>query len=321
MTVYAFDFDGTLTSKDTFVEFILFVKGKQSTYLGFLLFLPILVLMKIRLFPNWKAKQMVFSWFFKGMEIDEFNHFCTSFAHSRQDILRQQGFDLIAEALAKNDNVIIITASIENWVAPFFSQFDNRMKVEGTKIAVRQDRLTGQFLSKNCYGTEKVKRLYALFPYRRAFRLVAFGDSRGDKQLLAEADEAHYKPFRATNSRKFDEIVRFLLVGCTATALQYGIYLLLLTWLEPRISNTIGYLLSFIFNYFASTRFTFKVKSTVKRSIGFAFSHLVNYLLQIIFLSLFLYLGVNKAYAMLPVFGVCVPINFLLVRTFLKGKS
>lgn len=76
MRIYAFDFDGTLTTKDTLIEFIRFSKGRVRLFLGFLLFSPLLILMKLHLYPNWKAKQRVFSWFFKGMSLDSFNRLC-----------------------------------------------------------------------------------------------------------------------------------------------------------------------------------------------------------------------------------------------------
>lgn len=320
MKVYAFDFDGTLTKKDTFLAFIEYAKGYGKTFWGFFLFSPILILMKLRLFPNWKAKQMVFSWFFKGMNINEFNQICHEFADRNQRIIRTGGWDTIRKALANGEQVIIITASIENWVKPFFKEFGNQIKVEGTKIDVRINQITGQFLTQNCYGVEKTKRLKEVFPYRQAYELIAFGDSNGDRYLLNEADESHYKPFRNEKTDKIGEIIRFGIVGVAATAIQYGLYLLLLKWLQPQISNTIGYAISFVFNYIASTKFTFKVKSTAKKGAGFAFSHLINYVLQTVFLTLFLWLGLPKNIALIPVFCICVPINFLLVRLFLKKK-
>lgn len=320
MKVYAFDFDGTLTKKDTFLAFIEYAKGYGKTFWGFFLFSPILILMKLRLFPNWKAKQMVFSWFFKGMNINEFNQICHEFADRNQRIIRTEGWDTIRKALANGEQVIIITASIENWVKPFFKEFGNQIKVEGTKIDVRINQITGQFLTQNCYGVEKTKRLKEVFPYRQAYELIAFGDSDGDRYLLNEADESHYKPFRNEKTDKIGEIIRFGIVGVAATAIQYGLYLLLLKWLQPQISNTIGYAISFVFNYIASTKFTFKVKSTAKKGAGFAFSHLINYVLQTVFLTLFLWFGLPKNIALIPVFCICVPINFLLVRLFLKKK-
>ena len=122
------------------------------------------------------------------------------------------------------------------------------------------------------------------------------------------------------DKKKLGEIVRFIIVGGLATAIQYGIYLLMLLWLQPLLSNTIGYLVSFTFNYIASTRYTFRVKSTTKRGLGFVFSHIVNYLLQTLTLHAFLMLGLDKKIAMIPMFAICVPINFVLVRFFLHRK-
>lgn len=114
------------------------------------------------------------------------------------------------------------------------------------------------------------------------------------------------------------EVMRFGVVGVTATAIQYGVYLLLSLWLLPQVANTIAYLVSFAFNYVASTRYTFRVSPTARRGAGFVFSHVVNYLLQTSLLTIFLWAGLSKGIAMLPVLCVCVPVNFLLVRHFLK---
>ena len=122
------------------------------------------------------------------------------------------------------------------------------------------------------------------------------------------------------DKNKFGEIVRFIIVGSSAVTIQYATYLLLIYWLQPLIANTIAYLISFTFNYIASTHYTFRVKSTTKRGAGFVFSHIINYLLQSGCLKLFLWLGFSKQIALIPMFAICVPINFLLVRFFLRKK-
>ncbi len=319
MKVFAFDFDGTLTTRDTLIAFIRYVHGIRKTCFGFFLFMPILILMRLRLYPNWKAKQRLFSWFFRGMTLEEFDHYCAAFSLDSRHLIRSKGMQTIREALVEGAKVIIVSASIDNWVRPFFSDM-GEIQVEGTRIDVRDGVLTGQFLTKNCYGREKVKRIRKAFPYRKAYQLIAFGDSRGDREMLDYADERYYRPFRESDNSRIGEIVRFGIVGTTATAIQYGIYLLLIHWVYPTVANTIGYLVSFVFNYIASTQYTFKVKSTTKRGFGFVFSHVINYLLQTVLLSLTLWLGFEKRWAMVPVLCICVPINFILVRFFLKKK-
>lgn len=118
--------------------------------------------------------------------------------------------------------------------------------------------------------------------------------------------------------QQLGEVIRFGIVGVLATLLQYAIYWVLIHWLAPTISMTIGYTISFAFNFVASTRYTFRVEASAKRGAGFALSHAVNYVLQMLMLNLAIWLGVSKQWAPIPMFCVCVPVNFLLVRFFLK---
>ena len=190
--IYAFDFDGTLTTKDTLIEFIRYAKGSMALGLGFLRYAHLLVLMKLGLYPNYKAKQKVFAHFFKNTTLDDFNALCKAFAASSSHLLRPNAIEAIDQAIKEGSEVVIVSASIDNWVQPFFPQ----VKVLGTQIEVINNKLTGRFLSKNCYGQEKVNRILSLYPNRQDYHLTAYGDSRGDKEMLAFADESYFKPFR-----------------------------------------------------------------------------------------------------------------------------
>lgn len=190
--IVASDFDGTLTSKDTLLEFIRFAKGDIRCLIGFLLFSPLIALMFMKLYPNYKSKQKLFSYFFKGMPIEEFNRLGSDFASSSKHLLRPGGQEMIRKSREEGTEVVVVSASIDNWVQPFFPE----LKVIGTQIEVENGRLTGRFLSKNCYGQEKINRLLELFPDRENYYLIAYGDSNGDRKLLDFADESYYKPFR-----------------------------------------------------------------------------------------------------------------------------
>lgn len=121
-----------------------------------------------------------------------------------------------------------------------------------------------------------------------------------------------------SDNEKLREVIRFGIVGVVATIIQYACYLAFNRIMHHTIANTIAYAVSFAFNYVASTRYTFKVKSTTRRGLGFAFSHLVNYTMQTVVLAAMLFVGIPKDWAMVPVFAICVPVNFILVRYFLK---
>lgn len=193
MKIYAFDFDGTLTTRDTLLAFIRYARGDRRFVLGMLRYAPLLVLMKLGLYANWKVKQKVFNHFFGGMTMTDFDALCQRFAVGNRQLLRPKGVETMRKALADGARVIVVSASIDNWVRPFFSE---EVEVMGTQVEVSDGRLTGRFLTRNCYGAEKVSRISERYPHRSEYELTAFGDSRGDKELLEYADEGHYKPFR-----------------------------------------------------------------------------------------------------------------------------
>lgn len=125
-------------------------------------------------------------------------------------------------------------------------------------------------------------------------------------------------PSEQNKRQGLGEVLRFGIVGLSATAIQYTAYWVGLQFINHNIAMTVAYLLSFAFNLWASLRYTFRVGGTPGRGAGFAMAHVVNYLLQMATLNLFVDLGISKTLAPLPMFAVCVPINFLLVRFFLK---
>lgn len=117
------------------------------------------------------------------------------------------------------------------------------------------------------------------------------------------------------------EAMRFGIVGIAATALHYGIYYLLQPCINVNIAYTTGYVLSFIANFYLTSYFTFGTKPSWKKLMGMGGAHIVNYLLHIALLNVFLFTGITKAWAPIPVFAIAIPVNFLLVRFVFKHKK
>ncbi|MCR5130275.1 MAG: haloacid dehalogenase-like hydrolase [Prevotella sp.] len=223
--IHVFDFDGTLTTRDTLLLFIRFACGRWALLWGLLCYSPLLVAMKLGLADNGKTKERLFTHFFRGMLERDFDALCQDFAHHNTDIFRTQGLKAIENALDHGDRVVVLSASIDRWVRPCLEQFfessyqrtDSILEGEkeaqgpliflGTKIEVADGHLTGRFSTPNCYGPEKLRRLKELLATissaptfeekdKNPFYIIAYGDSRGDKEILAFANEQHYKPFR-----------------------------------------------------------------------------------------------------------------------------
>lgn len=188
--IAAFDFDGTITRKDSLLEFIKFTKGVTAFYIGLFLYAPLLVAYKLRLYPNWKVKQSFFSHFFKNMPYSEFCHWGELFAPPIDAMINQSIFQKLIRHQQQDDEVYIVSASVKEWILPWARKAGISHMI-ATEVEVDgQGRLTGRFASRNCYGQEKVNRFLAEEPRRESYYLYAYGDSRGDRYMLDLADRA-----------------------------------------------------------------------------------------------------------------------------------
>lgn len=189
--VVVFDFDGTLTTADTLPLFIRFVFGMRRLLWGIAVNLPWIVLYKLRLYSNSKAKERLFGHFFRRMPYAEFEAWGKRFADVVKSREKASVVERMHDYVKDGSRVVVISASMEEWVRPW-CEANGASVVCGTKVEVDgKGFLTGRFASPNCYGAEKVRRLLLVEPQRAMYMLVAYGDSRGDHEMFAEADEAH----------------------------------------------------------------------------------------------------------------------------------
>lgn len=193
-TIAAFDFDGTLTTKDTLFDFITFCFGKPKLAMGMFKILPVLLSYKAGLMSNEKAKEIMFAHFFKGITSEQFTRFCESYAPRISQIVNPVALEKFKWHQAQGHTVVIVSASIEDWIIPWAMQQGVHLLI-GTKVIIEKGVVSGKFESRNCYGQEKVNRLLSHYPKKEEFILYAYGDSSGDKELLALADHAFFRKF------------------------------------------------------------------------------------------------------------------------------
>ena len=119
---------------------------------------------------------------------------------------------------------------------------------------------------------------------------------------------------RLQNDERVRQFVRFGVVGVLSSAVHYAIYILLLFVLTASISYIIGYLVSFVGNYFFTNCYTFRTKPSWKHFAGFAGSHAVNFGLHVVLFNIFLWLGMHQLVIPVFVMGICVIVQFTILR-------
>lgn len=189
-----FDFDGTITTADSLIRFIRYAVGDLKTAWGMLLLSPMLVAYKLRIIPNYKAKQWMLSYFFKGMDEHVFTRLATTFSLNHIDpMLRPKAMEKIAWHQSQGHQITIVSASMQCWLKPWCDQ--HGLELISTQLELKQGYVTGNFATKNCYGAEKAVRIKAVYNLDDYEHIYAYGDSSGDNELLALADTQGYRVF------------------------------------------------------------------------------------------------------------------------------
>ncbi|MEQ8907713.1 MAG: HAD-IB family hydrolase [Vicingaceae bacterium] len=190
-----FDFDGTITQSDSLLLFLKFYFSTPSLLTKSLLFSPKLIAQKLGVINNSIAKEELTTLFFKGEALEEFNQKCQAFAKQElPKIVMPSAALAIEEYQSKGVKVMVVSASFENYLKPYFEPFG--VEVIATRLAHNKGVLSGKFIGQNCYGQEKVNRIQESLELDDYQEIIAYGDTAGDKPMLELATQSFYKRFR-----------------------------------------------------------------------------------------------------------------------------
>ena len=194
-SIAIFDLDGTLTTKDSMLDFILFSFGKTETLIGLLLLSPVLTGYALGFVDNSNAKQKVYKYFFENISVDRMKLLGSKYGkHRLQKIIRPTGLEKIRWHKQQGHDVVICSASVEFWIKSWAD--DIGIDLIGTKLEARGQVLTGLYSGGNCHGREKVNRIKERYDLDAYNDIYAYGDSAGDFHMLQLANHSFYKPFR-----------------------------------------------------------------------------------------------------------------------------
>jgi phosphatidylglycerophosphatase C len=190
-----FDFDGTITTKDTFLEFIKHEKGNFRFYAGFLLNSPFLFAYKAGIISNQLAKERILKHFFRKTNGSTFQQRCDAFAAvAIPALVRPKAMHEINKLKEAGVEVVIVSASAENWISHWCRT--NNLSLIATRLEQSSECITGAIVGKNCHGEEKVRRIREQYNLADYSKIYCYGDTSGDKPMLALGTNSFYKPFR-----------------------------------------------------------------------------------------------------------------------------
>jgi len=157
--------------------------------------MPVIAAYKMNVIPNDRAKEKMMSYFFEGWEFARFLKIASDYSKDKlPQLIRREMLEKIKWHKCQHHEVVVVTASLEHYLHDWCNE--QEVSLIGTRLEVRDGIVTGRFATSNCYGIEKVRRIRENFSLMQYDYIYAYGDSRGDREMLDLAHEKYYRGVR-----------------------------------------------------------------------------------------------------------------------------
>lgn len=179
-----FDFDGTLTTRDSLLYFLRHLAGTPKFIIQILNNSPSLLAFVLGFLPNHVAKERLLVQCLNGITYERLQVFVEEFiATSLPKIMRHQGFNHFLYHKALGHECVLVSASLDCYLQPW-SRMQGFSGCISTQLEIKNGIYTGKLHGFNCYGKQKAQRIKALYPDIENRTSYAYGDSKGDIEML-----------------------------------------------------------------------------------------------------------------------------------------
>ena len=191
--LYLFDFDGTLTCKDTLFDFLKFSFPKVY-FINYLIFIPLFIVSRLKIIDAGFVKEMFISKFLKGKSYVEINQLAQNYFEQNHQELIYSKADEYIKSLSNYNDKFIVSASVDFWIQPYADYYEMGLICTKAKYD-EQGFFTGKFASPNCNYQEKKNRIEKEIDLSLYDKIIAFGDTKGDEAMFSIATKSNFRYF------------------------------------------------------------------------------------------------------------------------------
>ena len=192
MNLILFDFDKTLTFKDSFIEFLKFAIPKRTLIIkGFFLF-PHYLLYKFNLYSAEKFKIKVLTSFFYNQSQKQMQLLGLQFSTNKiPKILNKELVKKLDNHITKGDKVVLVSASLDIWLKPWAES--KSIDLICTQLYFNEEIFKGSLYGTNCNGPEKKVQVTKQYDLKSYSKIICYGNKGGDDELLSLASSNKHK--------------------------------------------------------------------------------------------------------------------------------
>lgn len=194
-TIVYFDFDGTITTFDTFILFLIYSVGLSRFLIRSIPLIPSLILYFSKKINNEALKQKAVHYILKGYDLAFLTTKAEAFSKSKllKRMLKESVIKKLQYHIDEGHHIVLVSANLGIYLRYLGKDYGIH-EVIATELEFVDNKITGKLKTRNCYGEQKVIRINE---YLQANNLsfnhsIAYGNSRGDYEMLKLVDEPYW---------------------------------------------------------------------------------------------------------------------------------
>lgn len=192
MDLALFDFDGTLTTRETFPDFLDHAVPRWRLRLGKVVLAPLVLGYRLGLVSGVLIRAVIVWFGFRGVDAAVVEAHGRDFAGTvLPGLLRPEAMARLRWHQARGDTVVLVSGGLEPYLRPWCEA--QGIACLGSVLAQRDGVLTGGYQGAQCVRAEKARRVQAAYDLSRFDHVHAYGDTPEDHALLALAHTRVYR--------------------------------------------------------------------------------------------------------------------------------
>jgi phosphatidylglycerophosphatase C len=185
-----FDFDGTITTTDSFAPFLRFAASRRRLVFGTALLGPMIAAYRAGLIRAPRMRGAAAWVGFRGRPEQEIVRLGARYAETLIHQVRPRAREQLRWHQRNGDRIVVVSASLSVYLRPFCDTLGAELIC--TELEARRGVLTGRYADGDCTGNEKARRVLARHDLSRYADVFAYGDTQEDQALLALASRRFY---------------------------------------------------------------------------------------------------------------------------------
>lgn len=186
-----FDFDGTLTTRETFPAFMRYAVARPRLLVGGVLLSPVVFGYRRGWVAGNPTRASIVQVGLRGVDAERLRAQGAAFARDvLPGVLQPEAMARLAWHRQRGDRVVVVSGGLDVYLAPWCA--DQGVELLCSVLAERGGRITG-YAGLQCVGEEKVRRVHTLCDPQAYAAIHAYGDTHEDQAMLAMA---HHRTYR-----------------------------------------------------------------------------------------------------------------------------